>query len=48
MVSRCLPDVVHCVLQLEGQLSIETVLSGVIQDAKKIRQALKEAGEDTN
>ncbi|KAJ7301321.1 hypothetical protein DFH08DRAFT_946105 [Mycena albidolilacea] len=33
------------IFKLEGQLSIETVLSSVIQDAKKIRQALKEAEE---
>ncbi|KAF8217331.1 hypothetical protein K438DRAFT_1704370 [Mycena galopus ATCC 62051] len=33
------------IFKLEGQLSIENILNGVIQDAKKIRQALKEAEE---
>ncbi|KAJ6507520.1 hypothetical protein DFH09DRAFT_1334620 [Mycena vulgaris] len=31
------------IFKLQGQMSIEDILSGVIQDAKDIRQALKEA-----
>ncbi|KAJ6552782.1 hypothetical protein B0H19DRAFT_1029987 [Mycena capillaripes] len=34
------------IFKLEGQMSIENVLNGVIQDAKDIKQALKEAEEE--
>ncbi|KAJ7938878.1 hypothetical protein B0H13DRAFT_2542726 [Mycena leptocephala] len=36
------------IFKLRGQMSIENVLSGVINDVKQIRKNLKEAGEDND